>query len=1170
MADASVIFTTDLDESGLRSGLTKLKSSIGTFAKAAGIAIGAVATGLGALAKSALTYNSQMEQYYTSFTTLLGSEEKATAKVAELKEYAASTPFEMTDLAEATKTILSFGVAEEQTSMAMQQLGDISQGNREKFSSLALVYGQMASTGKLMGQDLLQMINAGFNPLTTIADKTGTSIGDLKHVMAGEKTSDAFNNMLVAAQKEVSQLGDDASDSAKMLAEIGTSGQISASLVDDAMRIATSEGGLFYQAMEKQSQTAVGLISTLKDNAKSLLGEVFTGTSEAMKGEALPTALAYIDQLTTAFRSGGTTALVSTFGDILGDLVGKVSAYAPQLIQMSVGLIKALLNGIKSNSKVIAKGLAETFKEAVLGLIALAPDLVDVGLELLIELADSLADELPDIMVSLMDALFNIIVKLVSNAPKLLAAGLKIAAALFEGILTGLTALMADIISMFGVEINKYDFDKPVDIKPTLTDEHQQEITDWINAGIAASQEKVKIEAEAKVDTEGIVAKIESAFADGKLTKKEKNALGDDMQLYVDEAIEQANAYVEAKTAEWETTLSNMVDGDGTKTYTDEEAAALAASAATTVDDLTAELADTYAEYEELASLLASHEHTATAAEIIRLEELAAKVLGIKSQIEEATNDVLNLQNAKIARVERGSGSWQDFFESLGFRKDQYAQAVDDIYTAADERAAANQAYIAAGSPPPDVVEHINENTDAAYTQAAIDAGLASQQYQAEIMALYNGMARGNPEAAAAISNMLAYQKRYAEFSGAMSDLSGMSDSMFGTIQDYLTTVEDQPFTVDQLKTAIANGDESIQTIIREAIYAMQKEAGVSFLTEADTLSDNPLMLYMQQMFEAGAFDDLDLSALDGAFGEALQAIDFAQHGIDGVDGIFGGIDERAGELTEDDWSTLKEKMLETLRTAFDSHSPARVMFPLGEDIVDGLVQGINDNREKVGAIGYSLVSSIVSGIQRNYPSVAGAIRSVVAVAATLAASTAYASGQAIGAALGQGVVAGILTMVAAAAAAAASLVTATYSGARDKGGIHSPSRLFYEGVGQPIGMGTNNGFIDVMNNVFIPNVRKSVSDAAQAGRDAMNGTLLGKVQAISGFNIPNFAGIGNAILRGSLLTGTGSTVNTNNSNSNINYTQYVTFESTMQAPDEIARTLRRQAGYGLAGAKKS
>ena len=277
------------------------------------------------------------------------------------------------------KTILGFGVAEDKASVAMKQLGDISQGNSERFSSLALVYGQMASTGKLMGQDLLQMINAGFNPLTTIAEKTGTSIGDLKHVMAGEKTSDAFNALMQSAQAEVQKLGDDASDSAKMLAEIGSSGQISASLVDNAMRIATSEGGLFYQAMEKQSKTAAGLISTLKDNVQILLGDVFTGASEAMKQEAIPTALGYVDQLSEAFRSGGTPALMSALGDVMGDVAGRASAFAPSLVKTSVGLIKSLLNGFRNNAKVIAKGLAETFKAAVQGLIEITPDLVDVG-----------------------------------------------------------------------------------------------------------------------------------------------------------------------------------------------------------------------------------------------------------------------------------------------------------------------------------------------------------------------------------------------------------------------------------------------------------------------------------------------------------------------------------------------------------------------------------------------------------------------------------------------------------------------------------------------------------------------------------------------------------------------------------------------------------------------
>ena len=77
---------------------------------------------------------------------------------------AAKTPFEMGDLASASQTLLSFGDDANKVQGHLKMLGDISLGNKEKFNGLALVFGQVQSQGKLMGQDHLQMINAGFNP----------------------------------------------------------------------------------------------------------------------------------------------------------------------------------------------------------------------------------------------------------------------------------------------------------------------------------------------------------------------------------------------------------------------------------------------------------------------------------------------------------------------------------------------------------------------------------------------------------------------------------------------------------------------------------------------------------------------------------------------------------------------------------------------------------------------------------------------------------------------------------------------------------------------------------------------------------------------------------------------------------------------------------------------
>jgi tape measure domain-containing protein len=189
--------------------------------------------GIGAITKLGM----EAENSAIAFEVLLGSGEKASKMLAEITEMGAKTPFEKMDLQNAAQTMLNFGVAEEKVLEYMQQLGDIAAGDKQKFQSLALVFGQVSSAGNLSGQDLLQFITAGFNPLKELQSMTGKTYAELQDAMS--------------------------------------KGKITADMVAAAMKRATSEGGKFFGMMDKMSATTAGRISTVIDSIKERTAKMF-------------------------------------------------------------------------------------------------------------------------------------------------------------------------------------------------------------------------------------------------------------------------------------------------------------------------------------------------------------------------------------------------------------------------------------------------------------------------------------------------------------------------------------------------------------------------------------------------------------------------------------------------------------------------------------------------------------------------------------------------------------------------------------------------------------------------------------------------------------------------------------------------------------------------------
>lgn len=193
--------------------------------------------GLKELAGKIMSVRGEFESMETSLKVLLGgSEEKLNNIMGQIKEYALASPLNTKDMVGAVQMMTSFGIEAEKSIDYLKAIGDVSMGDAGKFNSLALAFSQMSSAGKLMGQDLMQMVNAGFNPLEEISRKTGKSIGELKNEMS--------------------------------------SGAISSKMVQDAFISATSAGGKFFGMADEGSKTLNGQISMLQESFDNMFNEI--------------------------------------------------------------------------------------------------------------------------------------------------------------------------------------------------------------------------------------------------------------------------------------------------------------------------------------------------------------------------------------------------------------------------------------------------------------------------------------------------------------------------------------------------------------------------------------------------------------------------------------------------------------------------------------------------------------------------------------------------------------------------------------------------------------------------------------------------------------------------------------------------------------------------------
>jgi len=206
-----------------------------------GLALGgvAIAASVASLGRAAIKAASDYEVLRVAFTTFIGNATLAEQKIKALRQFAAETPFTVDEVFKASRTLLGYGVAANELIPIIKRLGDVAGGTGAPLERIALVFGQVRAAGRLYGQDLLQLINAGFNPLQEISRTTGKSFGQLK---------DEMRKGLVTFEQ-----------------------------VNQAFITATSEGGKFFNLTNALANTTQGRLARLKEEWSELLRVVGEG-----------------------------------------------------------------------------------------------------------------------------------------------------------------------------------------------------------------------------------------------------------------------------------------------------------------------------------------------------------------------------------------------------------------------------------------------------------------------------------------------------------------------------------------------------------------------------------------------------------------------------------------------------------------------------------------------------------------------------------------------------------------------------------------------------------------------------------------------------------------------------------------------------------------------------
>ena len=310
MPDNKLRVILQADTSKFTNSLNKANKQMVNFGKSMtkvgkslsiGLSVPLAAAGVKALSSAA-----KFEKLQTQLNVLTGSADKGAESFKKLVEFSAGTPFQLDQLVEANNTLMGFGVSAEDAFKHLQSIGDIAAVSGGDLKNISVAFGQVAASGRLMGQDLLQLINNGVPIIDMLSASMGVAKSEIKDMVS--------------------------------------EGAVTFPVLVKAFEDSTKEGGKFAGGMKQLSGTLGGVFSTLKDNVNIAFAEIGKSIVESTDlVEVSKKLIARIQELTEKFK-----ALSPETKKTLVVIAGIAAAIGPALI-----LIGKLSTGFGVVAKVL-------------------------------------------------------------------------------------------------------------------------------------------------------------------------------------------------------------------------------------------------------------------------------------------------------------------------------------------------------------------------------------------------------------------------------------------------------------------------------------------------------------------------------------------------------------------------------------------------------------------------------------------------------------------------------------------------------------------------------------------------------------------------------------------------------------------------------------------------